>query len=163
PGDLVSLLVGPRDGNHSCDLTAVDLTLTADGKTWDLAADVSPDVLAGNPHADRLGHPGVWHFYTEPDRGGDSDPVIPAASLPAKWQPATDREQKEALARDVQAMLAAGPPSAKDGPDAALYRQLVSPHGPLVRAALREIGKGAEGAPAPGLGSATFGRLPNGP
>ena len=26
-GDLVSLLIGPRDGNHSCDLTAVDLTL----------------------------------------------------------------------------------------------------------------------------------------
>ena len=30
--------IGPRDGNHSCDLTAVDLTLTGDGKTWDLAA-----------------------------------------------------------------------------------------------------------------------------
>src|SRR5207247_784500 len=28
PGDLVSLLIGPRDGNHACDLTAVDLTLT---------------------------------------------------------------------------------------------------------------------------------------
>ena len=26
PGDLISVLVGPRDGNHSCDLTAVDLT-----------------------------------------------------------------------------------------------------------------------------------------
>ncbi len=77
PGDLVSLVIGPRDGNHSCDLTAVDLTLTGDGKTWDLAADVSPDVLAGNPHADRLGNPDVWHFYTEPDRGGDSDAVIP--------------------------------------------------------------------------------------
>ena len=25
PGDLVSLLIGPRDGNHSCDLTAIDL------------------------------------------------------------------------------------------------------------------------------------------
>jgi len=27
-GDVVSLLIGPRDGNHSCDLTAIDLTLT---------------------------------------------------------------------------------------------------------------------------------------
>ena len=27
-GDLVSLLIGPRDGNHACDLTAIDLTLT---------------------------------------------------------------------------------------------------------------------------------------
>jgi hypothetical protein len=163
PGDLVSLLVGPRDGNHSCDLTAVDLTLTADGATWDLAADVSPDVLAGNPHADHLGHPGVWHFYTEPDRGGDSDPVIPAGSLLAKWQSATDPKQKKALARDVQAMLTAGPPSAKDSPDAALYRQLVSPRGPLVRAALREIGKGAEGSSAPDLDPPSFGRVPDGP
>ena len=24
PGDLVSLLIGPRDGNHACDLTDVD-------------------------------------------------------------------------------------------------------------------------------------------
>ena len=28
PGDLVSILVGPREGNHACDLTAVDLRLT---------------------------------------------------------------------------------------------------------------------------------------
>jgi hypothetical protein len=24
-GDVVSLLIGPRDGNHSCDLTAIEL------------------------------------------------------------------------------------------------------------------------------------------
>ncbi len=36
PGDLVSLLIGPRDGNHACDLTAVDLTLAGGGRsgTW---------------------------------------------------------------------------------------------------------------------------------
>ena len=33
-GDLVSLVIGPRDGNHSCDLTRIDLTLisTSDEK-----------------------------------------------------------------------------------------------------------------------------------
>ena len=79
PGDLVSLLIGPRDANHSCDLTAVDLTLTSageGGREWDLARDVSPDVLAGNPHADRFGNEGVWHFYTEPDKGGPSGPPL---------------------------------------------------------------------------------------
>ena len=79
PGDLVSLLISAREGDHSCDLTAIDLTLASSGagaRTWDLAADVSPDVLAGNPHGDRFGNEGVWHFYTEPDtgRGGDRDP-----------------------------------------------------------------------------------------
>src|SRR5207244_1449981 len=28
-GDLVSVLIGPRDGNHACDLTAVDLVVSA--------------------------------------------------------------------------------------------------------------------------------------
>ena len=70
PGDLVSLLIGPRDGNHACDLTAVDLTLAGGGREWNLAREVSADVLAGNPHADAYGNPGVWHFYTEPDKEG---------------------------------------------------------------------------------------------
>ena len=30
PGDVVSLLIGPRDGNHACDLTAVCLLYTSD-------------------------------------------------------------------------------------------------------------------------------------
>ncbi len=82
-GDLVSLVIGPRDGNHSCDLTAIDLKLTSDGgKAWSLSDEVSSDVLAGNPHADRSGNDGVWHFYTEPDQGGgEIGPVIPTGSL----------------------------------------------------------------------------------
>jgi len=162
PGDLVSIIIGARDGNHSCDLTAVDLNLAGDGKSWDLAADVSPDVLAGNPHADRLGNPGVWHFYTEPDRGGDSDAMIPGGSVLAKWQSATTPEQKKALAVDAQKLLTAGPPAMKDSPDATLYRQLVSLRGPLLRAARREVAKPSENAAPPEYGEAKFGRLPSG-
>ncbi len=161
PGDLVSLAIGPRDGNYSCDLTAVDLNLSADGQAWDLAGDVSPDILAGNPHADRLGHPGVWHFFTEPDRGGDPGTTFPAGSVLAKWQSATTPEAKAALGREVQALLSAGHPP-KDGPDAALYRQLASLRSPLFRSVRSEIGKVAAGAPAPGIGPATFGKKPGG-
>ena len=137
PGDLVSLLIGPRDGNHSCDLTAVDLTLTSIGegsKVWDLARDVSPDVHAANPHADRLGNEGVWHFYTEPTTGGVTGAVIPAGSLLAQWQSAATEEEKQKLASAVQELLKAGPPAAKESPDAVLYRQLASFGGPLFRA-----------------------------
>ena len=163
PGDLVSVAIGPRDGNHSCDLTAVDLTLTGDdGKTWDLASDVSPDVLAGNPHADRQGNKDVWHFYTEPDKGGDSDAVIPAGSVLARWESATTLEQKQALAAEAQTMLTAGPPAQKDSPDAKLYRQLVSIQGPLFRGNRDAIGNAPAGEPPQGFGSATFGKLPNG-
>jgi hypothetical protein len=161
PGDLVSLLIGPRDGNHSCDLTAVDLTLNGAGQAWDLAADVSPDVLAGNPHPDRLGHPGVWHFYTEPDKGG-SDEVIPAGSVLARWELAATPEGKALLADEVQALLTAGPPADRESPDARLYRLLTSLRGPLLRASRQALAKASGETEAAPLGPAAFGRLPDG-
>ena len=115
-GDLVSVLIGPRNGNHACDLTSIDLKLTstgASGQTWDLAADVSSDVLAGNPHADRFGNTAVWHFYTEPDQGGATGPVIPASSLIAKWQAAKDKDDRRGLAEDVQKLLVSGLPATR--------------------------------------------------
>src|SRR5262249_12048306 len=139
----ISLLIDPRDGNHSCDLTAVDLILVSRddvARTWNLAKEVSPDVLAGNPHADHFGNPGVWHFYTEPVAGaGESGPVIPAGSLLAKWQSASSAEEKRKLAQEVQDLLLSGPPVAKEGPDVALYRQLASLRGPLL------VGSGSAG------------------
>ena len=180
-GDLVSLLIGPRDGNHACDLTAIELKLTSTGdggRTWDLADDVSSDVLAGNPHADRFGNQGVWHFYTEPDKGGsETGPVIPAGSLLARWQLARDADEKRKLADDVQKLLTSGPPAVKGNPDAALYRQLASLGGPLfgrmprVRAG-ETTGKASRANAQPknpatdraewGLDPATFGKHPSG-
>ncbi|MDR3633115.1 MAG: DUF1592 domain-containing protein [Isosphaeraceae bacterium] len=177
PGDVVSLLIGPRDGNHACDLTAVDLKLTStrDDKTWDLAGDVSGDILAGNPHADRLGNAGVWHFYTEPDKGGsDAGAVIPAGSLLAKWQTAQTADEKRALAVDIQKLLTAAPPTAKDNPDTLLYRELASLGGPLFRGTLTKPAAERTNAALPGsdspakapiewgLDPATFGKRPDG-
>ncbi|HTH46070.1 MAG TPA: DUF1592 domain-containing protein [Candidatus Limnocylindria bacterium] len=137
PGDLISVVIGPRDANHSCDTTAVDLVLTTiggDGREWDLSQDVSPDVLAGNPHADRFGTANIWHFYTEPDKGGpEFGPVVPPGSLLAQWRTAAGAEVKRKLAAAVQQLLLSGGTGlAKDSPDAALYRQLVSLGGPLL-------------------------------
>jgi hypothetical protein len=153
PGDVVSLVIGPRDANHSCDLTAVDLTLThlaEGGRQWDLAKDVSPDVRAGNPHADRFGNKAVWHFYTEPDKGRQFGPVIPPGSLLAKWQAAKPAE-KSKLTREIQSLLM-GPSPAKDSPDAMLHRQLTSLGGPLFsglkRGREREPGPSKQGPPA---------------
>lgn len=133
-GDLVSLIVGPRDGNHACDLTEIELELKSAGKderAWSLTRDVSPDVLAGNPHADRLGNDGVWHFYTEAVSGRETGPVIPAGSLLAKWQSAGSAKDKIRLAQAVQNLLTATAPAATNDPDAKLYQQLTSLRGPL--------------------------------
>ncbi len=138
PGDVLSVVVSPRDGNHSCDLTAVDFNLSDGTRTWDLAKDVSPNILAGNPHADRLGNAGVWHFYSEPDNGGGAEPVLPVGSLLAKWQSSASAAEKPKLADELQKLLAGGAAGlAKDAPDAVLYRQLTSLNGPLLASILR--------------------------
>lgn len=141
PGDLISILIGPRDGNHSCDLTDVDWTVRSQAdpsKVWNLSRDVSADVTASNPHRDSLGNEGVWHFYTEPVSGGETGPVIPAGSLLARWQSAEKSSDKGALGNSIQELLNSGGRSATNKADADLYRLLASLGGPLFAGA-REV------------------------
>jgi hypothetical protein len=137
-GDALSLSVGPRDGNHSCDLTAVDLTLTDGTHRWDLASDVSPDILAGNPHADRLGHAGVWHFHSEPDTPAASVPAIPPGSLLSRWQLSTNSADRPRIAEELGLLLTDERPAAPVDPaDARLREHLLSLNGPLLRGLLQ--------------------------
>ena len=174
PGDWVSLLVGPRDGNHSCDMTAIDLDLKSeDGKQWNLAREISPNILAGNPHADALGNPAVWNFYSEPDiNGGGAETVIPAGSILAKWRSTTDDAEKQKLAEALKKLLKSNATGlAKTAPDAILFRQLTSLGGPLFK---NQLATKSPEAPvvlppsslvisnAPGLDPALFGKHPNG-
>ena len=74
--DLVSLVVGPK-GDHAYDTTVVELAITdprEKARAWDLTNDVVDSIHAGNPHADSLGNPAVWHFYA-PEGGVVPDPV----------------------------------------------------------------------------------------
>ncbi|MCA9036253.1 MAG: DUF1587 domain-containing protein, partial [Planctomycetaceae bacterium] len=142
--DVVCLIISPRDGNHSCDLTSIDMTLNSslpDGTTlqWNMASDLSPDLLAGNPHADQHGHLDVWHFFSEPATGSTGH-VIPAGSLLAKWQSEADSIKRSLLAAQLQNLLQNGPQNAPgDSPDAILYQQLTSLSGPLMSSALQMI------------------------
>lgn len=135
-GDALVLLVGPRDGNHSCDLTKVDLTVVDANdpeRMWDLGADVSPDIMAGNPHADRLGNPNVWHFFTEPLSNAKSvGPTIPVGSLLSQWLEAQNPEEKKSLANRMQELVQNAPPVDGNNPDAQLRQQLTSLQGPLL-------------------------------
>jgi hypothetical protein len=69
--DRLCLVIDARDGDHSCDSTAVDLVIHADGAAWNLApelADTAPGrgIRAGNPVADASGREGVWELGSEP-------------------------------------------------------------------------------------------------
>ncbi|HUQ68800.1 MAG TPA: DUF1587 domain-containing protein, partial [Planctomycetaceae bacterium] len=166
-GDLISLLIGPRDGNHSCDLTDLELNIAAKEQAWSLTKDVSSNIQAANPHADSHGNSGVWHFYSEPVKDAGANAVIPAGSLLARWQAATDAGEKEKLAGEVQQLLTGPPPTDPQQPDALFYRQLSSLGGPLFAGARsRKLSDGSRSKPAskdePGLDPALFGKHPNG-
>ncbi len=138
PGDFISLSIGPRNGDHSCDLTALEFNLTDGRHTWNLAKNVSPNILAGNPHADGAGMPDVWHFFSEPDKD-DGQPPLPAGSLLAKWQTSESKAERRGLAHQLQKLLVSGGEKLPTtSPDAALFRQLISANGPLLASLLRE-------------------------
>ena len=168
PGDLLSLLVGPRGGSHACALTDIEFTLTSvdaagkPGEEWSLTRDVSPDVLAGNPHADRKGHAAVWHFYSEPLAASAASVQFPKGSLLARWLATAPGQERDALADQLQALLTA--PAGASGPDFDLRTQLTALNGPLCTG-------GAPASPAPaadashaqwGLEEARFGKRPDG-
>ena len=125
-GDQVVLAIDARDGNHVCDLTQVGLTITEEakpGRKWDLAGDIAPNVLAGNPH-------GAWSFLRGPARPtGQATAVIPPASVLGRWRVASAADAPR-LAAQAQALLS-GPRPAKAGPDQQLYDRLVGIGSPL--------------------------------
>jgi hypothetical protein len=174
PGEMICVIIGPRDGNHACDLTAVDLNLSDGSHNWNLAKEVSTDILAGNPRADNQGNSGVWHFYSEPDTGADLQTVLPAGSLLAKWQTETRSEERQRIAVEIQKLLLGGVAGlAKDAPDALMYRQLTALNGPLMSSILRSKGPNAAQVSTKekaseatnekwGLNPALFGKRPGG-
>ncbi len=166
PGDLVSVLIGSREGNQACNLTEVDLRLASGGaaaQQWSLADEISGNVLAANPHADKTGREGIWHFYTEPVTGSNSDTLLPAGSLLARWQAAEQAEEKRQLADELQKLLASSAP-AGTSPDAALYRQLTSLAGPLFAGPIGQAAAAPKSSQQVewGLDPAVFGKHPNG-
>ncbi|MFN9432576.1 MAG: DUF1592 domain-containing protein [Acidobacteriota bacterium] len=128
-GDLISVLIGAREGNAACDLTSLDWTIRGEGGQWSLSGDTVANLLAANPHADTNGRAGVWHFYQEPDSPAAT--AVPAGSLLARWVTAATDDSRRALATQMQHLLTAAPPAA-DTPDGILYRQLTSLAGPLL-------------------------------
>ena len=80
-------------------------------RIWNLATDVSGDILAGNPHADSLGHRDVWHFYHEAISGESSPELvsIPTGSLLDRWRDEARVEERTRLARQIQSLLIKGP------------------------------------------------------
>jgi len=157
-GDLLSLVIGPRGTDHTCDLTNLELNIESAGRSWSLSKELSGDPLAGNPHADAAGTPDVWHISSEPVVTNERTVAIPAGSLLARWLASDQPGDQQRLAQELQAF--AKSPAPKDGPDVALHRQLSSLTGPLM-GPLSEA-KPIAGPSAWGVTTVKFGSHPNG-
>jgi hypothetical protein len=163
-GDVLLAAVGPRDHDHTCDLTEVEFTIVEVGeptRRWDLGKDVADTIQAGNPHADAQGNAGVWQFVygRDPDlkfapSTGKGGAKIPAGSLLARWRESLSDPKETAtrgeLARKIRDLLVAESPKA-DKANLELRTTLRSMNGPLVtNADIARWRKSAELLPSDG-------------
>ncbi|MGE4002555.1 MAG: DUF1592 domain-containing protein [Planctomycetaceae bacterium] len=133
-GDLVSLVIGPRDGEYTCDLTEIDLSFVEVGgekREWSLAGDCADSIDAGNPHADRHGNEGVWHFYSDLIESTVPAAAVPPGSILARWNDTSDAASAATLAAEIESLLTSPPAENALVPDAALRQLLSSLNGPL--------------------------------
>jgi hypothetical protein len=143
--DELVLIIEPRDSNHSCDLTAIDMTITAlqtDNsiqEIWNLAQDLHPNILEANPHADSKGRSGIWEFFTEPalgNKAANESGFIPPESLLAKWLNEPDASVRKELISNLQKLLLDPNSVPADSPDGLLAGRLPSTSGPFFMAAM---------------------------
>jgi len=144
-GEVLSLIIGARKNSHICDLTSIEFVIgeTSGAKrVWDLARDVSPNLHAGNPHADSHGNQNTWHFYqgemAKADKGASPIVTVPPRSILAAWLAEEDAAKQSELARRVQALATGATRNDANSPDALLQRQLRSLSVPIDLATLQK-------------------------
>ncbi|MFT5522583.1 MAG: hypothetical protein ACI9HK_000527, partial [Pirellulaceae bacterium] len=165
-GDVLSLVVGPRDGGHACDTTHVELaiaTIGKDQKVWSLTKDIVDNVLASNPLPDSYGNSDVWHFCVSESKPGSKSTITGGTSV-AVWRNAVFAgkpvNELEALEQAIQLILSSDD-NAPSEPDRKLREQLTDWRGPLDW--LKTLRKDNKAVVSKyGLVGAEFGRHPNG-
>ncbi|XZE51860.1 DUF1592 domain-containing protein [Planctomycetaceae bacterium SH139] len=87
-GELIRLVINPRQKEHACDTTYVELEIKGVGsstRAWRLSTAAVKRIEHGNPISDDYGHKSVWYFGSSP-----VDPPKPVAiiagSLLERWR-----------------------------------------------------------------------------
>ncbi len=136
-GDLVTVAVGPRDGNHACDTTHVEFVVAEVGgekRVWNLAEQVVERILEANPLSDLAGNKDVWHFRNAGVKPG-AGPALPADSALALWRAAVvggrPTDEIAALAKRVAQSLTVPASAPLEMPDKQTRERLLDWRGPL--------------------------------
>ena len=127
-GDKIRLLVLPRNDNHICDLTRLELEIEEIGgrkRTWSPERDFVGNPQQGNPHSDAYGNADTWSFtHMSRRRNLNSAPHARVTAL-APWLDAVargDDRQVRQLADSLQTSLDA--PAGERKPDEPVSRLL---------------------------------------
>ena len=169
-GDVVSLVINPRDSSHSCDTTHVELKLTTienEPRVWNLATDVVDRILDGNPLSDSLGNADTWHFGAQPASPNavqQTSSVVAGSSLAAFRTAALDGkadDKLKELADSVQTVVSNSYPSKLAEPNRTQRQQLLDWRGPL-RWIICSENADASVSDNFGIEPSEFGKHPNG-
>ncbi len=93
-GEILMVVVSPRNRDHSCDTTQIQFQLVdkSTQEKWDLAADVVDRIHKSNPVPGPQNSVDVWHFC-EQSLDGEFRPKISAESILGKILEAASRPQ----------------------------------------------------------------------
>lgn len=169
-GDVVSLIVNPRDRSHVCDTTHVELTLKSvetSPRVWNLATDVVDRILESNPLPDSFGNADVWHFGAQPNGADDAkltSSVVAGSTMAAFRAAAVDGKSGDELAKlalAVQASVASSDSSQLSDPDRVQREQLTNWRGPL-RWVVSSTLAAVETSDNFGVDPSSFGKHPDG-
>ncbi len=143
-GDSLVFAIDAKNGDHTCDLTEIGLTITETdkpGRVWDLSADVADNILLGNPHSDKLGNADVWRFVKGPSRplgkNASSVVIVPTDSELGRWRDAAIDPRRSgevaALAQAAQSLLSGARPAKEKAGERLLFDRIVTVEGPLLQ------------------------------
>ncbi len=136
-GELISLVIDSHQNNHSCDLTEIDLHVQELGnkkRLWDLDKDCADSITESNPHRDRFGNEGIWHFYSGLNSKAASkvSKIYPAGSLIDRWLSTSDPTEAKKIANKIHPTLTSSVKAEITQADVKFFQDISSLEGALL-------------------------------
>lgn len=136
-GDIVTVVIDARDGNHVCDTTHVQLMIQeagGAGRKWDVTPQAIKRIESSNILPDAHGNERVWHFLSRSADSKQKEVVVPAESRLGAFRQALvnngDAAEMKRLAEQVK-LIVTGKGGKPNEIDKKIVSELRQFNGPL--------------------------------